>query len=111
VQHVGLVVRRGLQYDANPDLTSLTVSDHGDSGLRSDADITLHLADGDVRVRAVHLEAMCERDALSGSRRPARVALRDQLPPLQACITARTQEGVAYSSSATSIAGWMTPIN
>jgi hypothetical protein len=71
VQRVGLVVRRGLEYDTDPDLTTLAVSDHGRSFLRSGADITLHLPGGALRVLAVHLKALCERDPLTDSHRPA----------------------------------------
>ena len=48
VQRVGIVVRRGLHYDINPDLTALNAHH-----LRSGADITLHLGDTDLRVLAV----------------------------------------------------------
>jgi exonuclease III len=96
VQRVGLVVRRGLQYDKNPDLTALAVNPHGVGALRSGADITLHLPAGPLRVLAVHLKAECERDVLTRSRRPACMTLRAQLPPLQAWIAARQQEGVPF---------------
>lgn len=96
VQRVGLVVRRGLAYDVNPDLTALNVGPHGPGHLRSGADITLHLADGPLRILAVHLKAMCEHDALTRSHRPACKTLAEQLPPLQAWIVARWQEGVPF---------------
>jgi hypothetical protein len=48
IQRVGIVVRRGLHYDSNPDVTAL-----GDHHLRSGADITLHLGDLDLRILAV----------------------------------------------------------
>lgn len=96
VQRTGLVVRRGLPYDTNPDLTTLAVSDHGRSPLRSGADITLHLPGGALRVLAVHLKAHCERDPLTHSHRPACAVLRAQVPVLQAWIAARQQEGTAY---------------
>ncbi len=96
MQRVGLVVRRGLEYDTNPDLTTLAVSDHGRSSLRSGADITLHLPGGAFRVLAVHLKALCERDPLTDSHRPACTVLRAQVPALQAWIAAREQERAAY---------------
>jgi hypothetical protein len=46
VEPVGLVVRRGLAYDVNPDDTALTLSGPPPAHLRSGADITLHLAGG-----------------------------------------------------------------
>jgi len=100
VQRVGLVVRRGLTYDVNPDDTALALPGQGvgqgPGRLRSGADITLHLAAGPLRVLAVHLKAECERDVLTRSRRPACQTLRAQVPPLQAWIAARRQEGVAF---------------
>lgn len=101
VQRVGLVVRRGLEYDVNPDASALVVSGK-DAGrerpgaLRSGADITLHLAAGPLRVLAVHLKALCEHDMLTRSHRPACLTLRAQLPPLRDWIAARQQEGVAF---------------
>lgn len=96
VQRTGLVVRRGLAYDTNPDLTALAVGDHGTSALRSGADITLHLPGGDLRVLAVHMKALCMRDPLNRTHRPACIVLRAQLPPLRAWIAARQQDGIAY---------------
>ena len=96
VQRVGLAVRRGLAYDSNPDATSLAVTGPGSGHLRSGADITLHLPAGPLRILAVHLKALCERDVLTRSHRPACKTLQTQLPPLQAWITARRQEGVAF---------------
>jgi endonuclease/exonuclease/phosphatase family metal-dependent hydrolase len=90
------VVRRGLRYDTNPDLTALAVTDHGRSPLRSGADITLHLPGGPLRVLAVHMKAQCEHDPLTRSHRPACAVLRAQVPALQAWIAAREQEGAAY---------------
>lgn len=96
VQRTGLVVRRGLPYDTNPDLTTLAVQGHDPGALRSGADITLHLPGGALRVLAVHLKAHCEHDPLTRSHRPACVVLRAQVPALQAWIAAREQEGTAY---------------
>lgn len=96
VQRVGLVVRRGIPYDTNADVTALATNGHGPGGLRSGADITLHLSGGDLRVLAVHMKALCEHDSLTRSRRPACAALRAQLPALQAWISARRQDGVPF---------------
>jgi endonuclease/exonuclease/phosphatase family metal-dependent hydrolase len=100
VQRVGLVVRRGLTYDLNPDDTALTLPGQGPGTgpghLRSGADITLHLPAGPLRVLAVHLKAACERDVLTRSHRPACKTLAAQLPPLQTWIAARKAEGVAF---------------
>jgi endonuclease/exonuclease/phosphatase family metal-dependent hydrolase len=99
VQQVGLVVRRGLKYDINPDDTALTVPGHGPGTglghLRSGADITLHLKDGPLRVLAVHLKAMCWRDKLTHNS-PACRTLAAQVAPLQDWIAARKTEGVPF---------------
>ena len=96
VQRVGLVVRRGLTYDVNPDDTALALPGPPPAHLRSGADITLHLPGGKLRVLAVHLKTGCERDPLTSSRRPDCKTLAAQLPPLQAWIAARKAEGVAF---------------
>jgi endonuclease/exonuclease/phosphatase family metal-dependent hydrolase len=96
VQRVGLVVRRGLHYDVNPDDTALALPGPPPAHLRSGADITLHLADGPLRVLAVHLKTGCQRDPFTSSHRPACKTLALQLPPLRAWIAARKAEGVAF---------------
>jgi endonuclease/exonuclease/phosphatase family metal-dependent hydrolase len=104
VQRVGLVVRRGLAYDINPDDTALTLPSQGPTSqgpgtgpghLRSGADITLHLPGGPLRILAVHLKALCWRDPLTRNT-PACKTLLAQLPPLQAWITAPRQEAVPF---------------
>jgi endonuclease/exonuclease/phosphatase family metal-dependent hydrolase len=94
VQRVGIVVRRGLSYDVNPDDTAI----QGDRALhlRSGADITLHLGTVSLRVLAVHLKTGCDDASLTRSRRRACVELRAQVPPLQAWIAAREHEGVPF---------------
>ena len=92
VQRVGLVVRRSIPFTVNPDDTAL-VPPH--SGLRSGADITLHLPGGDLRVLAVHLKAGCDWSSLRGDR-PACVELARQVPALAAWIRARAAAGEAF---------------
>jgi len=96
VQRVGLVVRRGLHYDVNPDDTALALPGPPPAHLRSGADITLHLPGGELRILAVHLKTGCERDRLTTTHRPACKELAAQLPPLQDWIAARKAEGVAF---------------
>lgn len=97
VQRVGLVVRRGLHYDVNPDDTALALPGPPPAHLRSGADITLHLPGGELRILAVHLKTGCERDKLTTTtHRPACKELAAQLPPLQDWIAARKAEGVAF---------------
>ena len=62
LQRVGIVVRRGLRYDINPDLAALATNH-----LRSGADITLHLKSSDLRVLAVHLKTGCRNQPLPQS--------------------------------------------
>ncbi len=54
LQRVGIVVRRGLHYDINPDVIALSPNH-----LRSGADITLHLGNHYLGVLAVHLKRGC----------------------------------------------------
>ena len=68
VQRVGLVIRRGIDFTANPDVTTL---DPPHSGLRSGADITLHLAGATLRILAVHLKTGCHYSPLRHSSRRA----------------------------------------
>ena len=94
VQRVGVVVRRGLRYDVNPDVTGV----EGDPrlGLRSGADITLRLGAGQLRILAVHLKTGCQDARLTRSARRSCVELREQIPALQAWIRARQSEGVPF---------------
>ena len=91
VQRVGIVVRRGLRYDINPDVTAL-----GSNHLRSGADITLHLPGGDLRVLAVHLKTGCRNQKLVNTHDRACLELLDQVPVLDDWITARRDEGAAF---------------
>ena len=92
VQRVGIVVRRGIAFTVNPDLTAL-VPPH--SWLRSGADITLDLPGGKLRVLAVHLKTDCHFSSLRGPR-PACEELARQVPALAAWIRARTREGMPF---------------
>ena len=91
VQRVGIVVRRGLKYDINPDVTEL-----GEHHLRSGADITLHLGGSDLRVLAVHLKTGCWGVPLTKVTSHGCEELRDQVPVLADWITARRQDGVPF---------------
>jgi endonuclease/exonuclease/phosphatase family metal-dependent hydrolase len=91
IQRVGIVVRRGLHYDINPDITAL-----GSKHLRSGADITLHVGASDLRILAVHLKTGCRNQPLEKAKGRDCVELRDQIPALTDWITARQQEGVPF---------------
>ncbi len=85
------LVRRGLHYDVNPDLTALA-----ERHLRSGADVTLHLDGGDLRILAVHLKKGCRDVPLARARSRACQELQDQVAPLVDWITARKQERVPF---------------
>jgi len=91
IQRVGIVVRRGIHYDINPDVTSLA-----ENHLRSGADITLHLASGDLRVLAVHLKTGCRNQPLSHATGQACMELKLQVAPLVEWIDARRSEAAAF---------------
>jgi endonuclease/exonuclease/phosphatase family metal-dependent hydrolase len=91
LQRVGIVVRRGLKYDMNPDVTGLAINH-----LRSGADITLHLGSSDLRVLAVHLKTGCRKQKLVNAHDRSCRELADQVPVLAEWITARQQEGTAF---------------
>jgi endonuclease/exonuclease/phosphatase family metal-dependent hydrolase len=92
VQRVGIVVRRGIHYSLNPDLTGLDVSRQ----LRSGVDITLR-SQPPLRILAVHLKTGCFDARLSSRTRRACVELREQMPPLLDWIRARRADGVAFA--------------
>ena len=91
VQRVGIVVRRGLRYDINPDLAGLSANH-----LRSGADITLHLGASDLRILAVHLKKGCRDKPLTTAKSHVCEELRDQIPLLTDWITARRDEGIPF---------------
>ncbi len=95
VQRVGLVVRRGIHYSVNPDVTDLNV-DPGHQ-LRSGADITLDLGQGSLRVLAVHLKTGCFDERLSRTTHRTCAELGKQISPLQDWIAARSAEGVPFA--------------
>jgi len=91
VQRVGIVVRRGLRYDINPDITALSTNH-----LRSGADITLHLGASDLRILAVHLKTGCRNQPLPTTHDRSCLELREQVPVVAEWIAARQQDGTAF---------------
>jgi endonuclease/exonuclease/phosphatase family metal-dependent hydrolase len=91
VQRVGIVVRRGLHYDINPDVTAL-----GAYHLRSGADITLHLGGSDLRVLAVHLKKGCRDVPMERAKSRTCQELKDQIGPLTDWIAERKTEAVPF---------------
>jgi endonuclease/exonuclease/phosphatase family metal-dependent hydrolase len=94
VQRVGIVVRRGIHYAVNPDLTGLDVSRA--ERLRSGVDVTLQ-SEPPLRVLAVHLKTGCFDERLNSRSRQACAELREQVPPLLDWIRGRRTEGVAFA--------------
>jgi len=92
IQRVGIVVRRGIKYDMNPDVTAL--SEHH---LRSGADITLHLGGSVLRVLAVHLKTGCRNQKLDKTRDRACEELREQIPIVAGWIAQRQREGTPFA--------------
>lgn len=91
MQRVGIAVRRGLHYEANPDLTALA-----EEHLRSGADITLHLGAQDLRILAVHLKTGCRSQPLARTSDRACLELKEQVPKLAEWIAARAAENVPF---------------
>ncbi len=96
VQRVGLVVRRGIDFVANPDVVALVPAPGARHPLRSGADITLHMPGGFLRILAVHLKTGCREEPLSRSNRPSCETLRRQVPALEGWIAQRREEGVPF---------------
>ena len=92
VQRVGVVVRRGINYSVNPDLTDLNVTHH----LRSGVDVTLRLNPAPLRILAVHLKTGCLDRPLSNRSGGDCAELRQQATVLTAWIRARQSEGAAF---------------
>jgi endonuclease/exonuclease/phosphatase family metal-dependent hydrolase len=90
-QRVGIVVRRGLHYTANPDLVALSMNH-----LRSGADITLHLDSTELRILAVHLKKGCRDIPLKKAKSQVCREFSDQIPPLAEWIAARQLEGTPF---------------
>jgi endonuclease/exonuclease/phosphatase family metal-dependent hydrolase len=94
LQRTGLIVRRGLHYDVNPDVTALAANPA--AHLRSGADITLHLKSGSLRLLAVHLKTGCWEQSLVNTTRRSCIELAEQIAPLKAWIEARRAENVPF---------------
>ena len=93
-QRTGLIVRRGLHYDINADVTA--IAGNPAARLRSGADITLQLKSGPLRLLAVHLKTGCQAQPLTNSTRRSCVELAEQIAPLQAWIAARVTEKTPF---------------
>lgn len=96
VQRVGIAIRRGISFTANPDLRALDpYPPDAPEQLRSGADVTLHLGAMSLRILAVHLKSGCWEVSINERKRACAV-LREQLPVLENWIAARLREGVPF---------------
>jgi endonuclease/exonuclease/phosphatase family metal-dependent hydrolase len=93
-QRVGIVVRRGLPYDANPDIVALALDPS--AHLRSGVDITLNPPSGPVRVLAVHLKQGCQYLTFGGSPQATCLTLMTQFDLVTQWIEARRDEKVPF---------------
>jgi exonuclease III len=95
VQRVGIVVRRGIHYDVNPDVTALDVGPS--HALRSGVDITLTLQPAPLRILAVHLKTGCFDRPLNKEPHGACEELAEQRTALIDWINARQADGIAFA--------------
>jgi endonuclease/exonuclease/phosphatase family metal-dependent hydrolase len=93
-QRVGVVVRRGLSYDSNPDVTAIALDPI--AHLRSGVDITLHMASGPIRVLAVHLKQGCQYLSFGRAPQTTCVTLMSQFDIVTEWIAARRDEAVPF---------------
>jgi endonuclease/exonuclease/phosphatase family metal-dependent hydrolase len=90
-QRVGIVVRRGLAYDTNPDVTAIALDPI--AHLRSGVDITLHPPSGPLRVLAVHLKQGCQYLVFGRTPQVTCLTLMSQFDIVAQWIAARGGEG------------------
>jgi endonuclease/exonuclease/phosphatase family metal-dependent hydrolase len=93
-QRVGIVVRRGLAYDTNPDVTAIALDPI--AHLRSGVDVTLHPASGPIRLLAVHLKQGCQYLTPGRTPQTTCVTLMSQLDVVTQWIAARRDEGIPF---------------
>ncbi len=95
VQRVGIVVRRGIHYRVNPDVTGLQLGPGAQ--LRSGADVTLQLSPSPLRILSVHLKTGCFDQRLTRSGNRSCSELQEQAGTLADWIAARRAEGIAFT--------------
>jgi endonuclease/exonuclease/phosphatase family metal-dependent hydrolase len=91
-QRAGFAWRRSLRVTVNSDVDSLALAGR----LRRGADVTVHLAPGDLRLLSVHLKADCVSKPLTSSDAACR-ELRDQEVALESWVDARAREGRPFA--------------
>jgi endonuclease/exonuclease/phosphatase family metal-dependent hydrolase len=90
-QRAGFAWRRGLSVGVNADFEALDVG-----GVRAGADLSVHTANGTLRLLGVHLKSGCFSAALTDSGK-ACSKLSRQLPELERWIDARAREVEAHA--------------
>ena len=93
-QRVGIVVRRGIPYDVNPDITAIALDPM--ARLRSGADITIHPPGGSLRILTLHLKQGCQYLSLGPAPKTTCLTLLSQLDVVNEWIAARRDEGAAF---------------
>ena len=96
VQRVGIVVRRGLAYDVNPDVTAMDGDRTGCICAAAPISRCISAQDRCAHPGGASEDRLRRRVADAARRRRSCVELRAQVPPLQAWIAARQQEGVPF---------------
>ena len=91
-QRAGFAWRRSLIVTANPDVDSLALGGRSRRG----ADVTVHLAQGEIRLLSVHLKADCVSKPLTSPDTACR-ELASQEVALEAWIDARAREGRPFA--------------
>ena len=93
-QRVGIVVRRGLPYDVNPDVTAIALDPV--AHLRSGVDITINGPAGPLRVLAVHLKQGCQYLSFGRAPHTTCVTLMSQFDVITQWIAARRDESIPF---------------
>ena len=93
-QRVGFAVRRGIEYDVNPDVTGIALEPG--AHLRSGADITLRLPGGPLRLLAVHLKQGCQYLSLARAPRAVCLTLMSQFQVVEQWASARRGENMPF---------------
>jgi endonuclease/exonuclease/phosphatase family metal-dependent hydrolase len=93
-QRTGFAVRRGIEYDINPDVTAIALEP--EAHLRSGVDIVARLPSGPLRLLAVHLKTGCHYAALGRDPRASCATLLSQFDAVAAWMAARTAEGTGF---------------
>ena len=93
-QRVGIVVRRGIAYTVNPDVTAIALDPA--AYLRSGVDITLNAPFGPLRMLALHLKQGCQYVSPERTESRTCVTLMAQFDVVAQWIAARRDDAVPF---------------